>query len=204
MRRYVDWMLERDPRVVEILDPNFRSDTEEKDRASELASELQRIFFLNDAQEAELKKFETRDEVRKAIHAEAAKAYRSGTLIALESLGREAGLIDSRGTNRKRYAPTDHLIRALVFANLHGDSPVEEADFLEDLRIRYGLVFGPREAAATIQRQNPQLYDEADYLRNRIRLSRRLVGLGLGNSMSDSCTYVVNPLGISTDQAVHA
>lgn len=204
MRQYVAWMLEGDPRIVEILDPTFRPDTEEKDRASELATELHRLFFLNDVQIADLKKLDTRDEVRKAIHAEAAKAYRSGTLIALESLGREAGLIDSRGTIRKRYAPTDHLMRALVFANLPGDSPVEEADFLDHLRSRYGLVFGPQEAAATIQKQNPQHYDEADYLRNRIRLSRRLVGLGLGNSMSDSCTYVVNPLGISTDQAVHS
>lgn len=204
MRNYIDRMLDGDQRIIEILDSNFRPDVEEKDRASELATELQSLFLLNDNQAADLKKLITREEVRKAIHAEAAKAYRSGTLIALESLGREAGLIDSRGTTRKRYAPTDHLIRALIFANLPDDSPVEEADFLDRLRSRYGLVFGPQEAAATIQEQNPQHYDKADYERNRIRLSRRLVGLGLGNSMSDSCTYVVNPLGISTDQAVPA
>jgi hypothetical protein len=204
MRRYVARMLDGDPRVVEIVDPGFRPDVEEKDRASELATELQRVFFLNDTQTADLKKLETRDEVRIAIHAEAAKAYRSGTLSALESLGREAGLIDSRGTNKKRYAPTDHLIRALVVANLPDDSPAEESDFLAALRSRYGLVFGPREATATICEHNPQHYDEADYRRNQTRLSRRLVGLGLGTSMSDSCTYVVNPLGISTDQAVPA
>lgn len=204
MRHYVSKMLDGDARVVQILDPNFRPDVEEKDRASELATELQRLFFLIDNQTADLKKLGTRDEVRAAINAEAAKAYRSGTLSALESLGREAGLIDSRGTNKKRYAPTDHLIRALVFANLPDDSPVEESDFLALLKNRYGLVFGPREAIATIHEHNPQHYDEADYGRNRTRLSRRLVGLGLGNSMSDSCTYVVNPLGISTDHAVSA
>lgn len=202
MRRYIDRMLQSEPRIVEILDPAFRPDIEEKDRASELASEMQRLFFLREDQTSDLKKQDTRDAVTKSIQAEAAKAYRSGTLGALESLGREAGLIDSRGTVRKRYAPTDQLIRALVFANLPDDSPVEEADFLRHLHNRYGLVFGPNEAASTIEVQNPQHYDKADYERNRLRLSRRLVGLGLGRSMSDSCTYVVNPLGIPSEQVV--
>jgi hypothetical protein len=204
MRRYIDRMLQSDPRIVEILDPDFRPDIEEKDRACELASEMQRLFHLTDDQTSDLKKHDTRDAVAKSIHAEAAKAYRSGTLGALESLGREAGLIDSRGTVRKRYAPTDHLIRALIFANLPDDSPVEEADFLRYLRNRYGLVFGPNEAASTIQVQNPQHYDKADYERNRLRFSRRLVGLGLGHSMSDACTYVVNPLGIPSNKVVPA
>lgn len=204
MRNWVIQQMEKDSRVAEILNPGFRPDIEEKDRASELSSELQRVFFLNESQTAVLKRLENREDVRRAIHAEAAKAYRSGTLIALESLGREAGLIDSRGTVRKRYAPTDNLIRAVVFANLFDDSPVEEADFLQHLLNRYGLVFGPQEAAARIQLHNPQFYDRADYERNRIRLSRRLVGLGLGHSMSDSCTYVVNPLGVPTDNAVLA
>lgn len=204
MRRWVAQRIRDDSRVAAILDPSFSPTTDEKDRAAELAGELQRLFFLRDEQTSELKKLETREAVRTAVHAEAAKAYRSGTLIALESLGKEAGLIDSRGTTRKRYAPADHLIRGLVFANIPDKTPVEEADFLEHLLNRYGLVFGPKEAAATIKPQNEQFYDEADYDRNRIRLSRRLVGLGLGNSMSDSCTYVVNPLGVSTDQAVPA
>lgn len=202
MRQYITQMFDGDERVVEILDPGFRTDVEERDRASELAAELQRLFFLNDTQVGDLKKLGTRKEVVAAIHAEATKAYRSGTLSALESLGREAGLIDSRGTVKKRYAPTDHLIRALVFANIADDSHVEESDFLAHLRSRYGLVFGPREAIATIGEHNPHHYDEADYKRNQGRLSRRLVGLGLGNSMSDSCTYVVNPLGISASTAV--
>jgi hypothetical protein len=202
MRRFVEQLLNEDARIAQILDPNFSPDIEEKDRAYELATELQRLFFLNENQTADLKKLGTRDEVCSAIHAEAAKAYRSGTLSALESLGREGGLIDSRGTNRKRYAPIDQLIRALVFANLPDDSPVEEADFLAHLMRRYGLVFGPNEANATISKQNSQHYDEDDYKRNRARLSRRIVGLGLGSSMSDSCTYVVNPLGISTNHAI--
>jgi hypothetical protein len=204
MRRYVSQMLEGERRVVEILDSGYRTDLEEKDRASDLATELQRLFFLDETRTSDLKKLETREEIRSAIHADAAKAYRSGTLSALESLGREAGLIDSRGTTKKRYAPTDHLIRALVFANLVNETPVEESDFLALLRSRYGLVFGPLEAANTICEHNSQHYDEADYTRNQARLSRRLVGLGLGNSMSDSCTYIVNPLAISSDPTAEA
>ncbi|MBP7950547.1 MAG: hypothetical protein KA004_12905 [Verrucomicrobiales bacterium] len=207
MRSYVNRRIGADKEVALILSEDFQPDLSEKDRAGELANEMSRLFALNDDHMETLRKFDTRDEVLSGIRREAEKAYRLGTMPALESLGREAGLIDSRGTVKKRYAPTDSLLRALVFANIVDDVPVEEADFLELLLKKYGIVFGAREAAITIGKHNPQHYDEADYKLNQGRLSRRLVGLGLGNTMSDACTYVLNPLGrprqSSSQQAGH-
>lgn len=198
MRRYVDHRIVSDSTVTEIISQDYRPDVGEKDRCNDLINEFQRIFHLNDDRIELLRKQETRTAVQVKLQAEAEAAYRSGTLGALESLGREAGLIDSRGTNRKRYAPTDNLLRALIFANIADDSSVEEKDFLKELYARYGLVFAPSEATATIAGHNPQHYDEADYKRNQARLTRRLVGLGLGNAMSDSCAYISNPLGRPT------
>lgn len=198
MRYYVSHRIESDTEVTEIINPNYRPDVGEKDRSNDLINEFQRIFHLNDDRTEMLRKLETREEVRAKLQSEAEAAYRSGTLPALESLGREAGLIDSRGTIRKRYAPTDNLLRALIFANIPDQSSIEEKDFLKALHTRYGLVFAPSEATATIKRHNPQHFDEADYKRNQSRLTRRLVGLGLGKAMSDSCAYISNPLGRPT------
>lgn len=198
MRHYVTHRIESDTTVTEIISSNYRPDVGEKDRSNDLINEFQRIFHLNDDRTELLRKLETREEVRAKLQAESEAAYRSGTLPALESLGREAGLIDSRGTIRKRYAPTDSLLRALIFANIPDQSSIEEKDFLNALYIRYGLVFAPSEASETIKIHNPQHYDEADYKRNQSRLTRRLVGLGLGKAMSDSCAYISNPLGRPT------
>jgi hypothetical protein len=195
MRHYVDYRIKSDGTATEIMSPSYRPDVGEKDRSHDLVNEFQRIFHLDKDRTELLQKLETREEVQAKLQAEAGAAYRSGTLAALESLGREAGLIDSRGTNRKRYAPTDNLLRALIFANIPDESSIEEKDFLKALHARYGLVFAPSEAAETIKVHNSQHYDEADYKRNQFRLTRRLVGLGLGHAMSDSCAYISNPLG---------
>lgn len=195
IRNYVNRRIKNDKESSRILAADYEPDLTEKDRTGDLVNEIAKLFDLSDSQTKGLKELDTREEVMSAIRREGEKAYRSGTMSALESLGVMAGLIDSRGTIKKRYAPSDNLLRALVFANIANDVPMEEADFLQLLLRKYGLVFGEREAAATVGSHYPQYYDPADCRRNRIRLTRRLVGLGLGNSMSDACTYVVNPLG---------
>jgi hypothetical protein len=55
----------------------------------------------------------------------------SGTADGLTGLATRSGLASKRGTNRYRYAPTDELLRALVFANV--TSPIEESAFLRHL-----------------------------------------------------------------------
>ncbi len=192
LRSYVTRRIEADQEVTEHLRSDILPHLTEQERAGELSRLLTNLFSLNDEQADVLKTLPTRDEVRASILREAEKAFRSGTMGAFEGLGRAAGLIDSRGTNKKRYAPTDGLLRALVLANVQDDGRIEEADFLRLLRQRYGLVFGPREAVDTVAISSPELFDETDYKRNQTRLTRRLVGLGLGNSMSDACTYITN------------
>ena len=195
MRSYVSCRIKGDSAITRILAIDFEPHLPEKDKTGELVSEIARLFDLSETQTNTLKELDSRDEVILAIRREGEKAHRAGTMSALESLGVMAGLIDARGTNKKRYAPTDNLLRALVFANIGNDVPVEETDFLRHLLEKYGLVFGSPEAAATVGKQYSQYYDPTDYNRNQVRLTRRLVGLGLGNSMSDACTYVINPLG---------
>jgi len=109
------------------------------------------------------------------------------TLDGIQALGAGAGLIDKRGTNRMRYAPTDKLLRALVLATVK--HPVEEDDLLALWWERYGIVIGPDQLSSL-----PEVFNDAsDFEKNKRRFSNRLAGLGLSNRMSDSCTYVRNP-----------
>ena len=62
--------------------------------------------------------------------------------------GREIGLVSKRGTNRLRYAPTDPLLKTLLFATV--PHRMEFGEFLRGLYERYGLVIGEREAARRV------------------------------------------------------
>ena len=119
----------------------------------------------------------------------ATRLYRGGTADGLAALATGCGLVSRRGTNRYRYAPTDELLRALVFANV--TSPVEESAFLRHLHGRYRIVIGPTEAKGDVL---SYLYDETDFKKNRDRFGQHLVGMGLAQRMSDACTYVLNPM----------
>jgi len=128
------------------------------------------------------------DEVRRKIISLAESGFRDGTAAALQGLGRVAGLLDKRGTNKVRYAPSDRLLRTLVLANV--THQVEEDELLRILNRRYHMVLGPREAATEL---TANFHDEGDFSKNKERLARRLIGLGLAQRMSDACTYIRNP-----------
>lgn len=115
--------------------------------------------------------------------------YRSGTAKGIQSLARNCGLASNRGTNRYRYAPTDELLQALVFANVRG--PVEESDFLRILHQRYRIAIGPLEAREVLDEYQ---FEDSAFEKNRDRLSQHLIGIGLAHRMSDACTYIVNPM----------
>jgi hypothetical protein len=89
-----------------------------------------------------------------------------------------------------RYCPSDDLLRNLVYVRV--TRPTKESDFLQDLYHRYRLVIGPEEAR--IAGIPEELFDKAEYERNRERLLLRLMRMGLARRMSDSFTYVVNPI----------
>lgn len=128
------------------------------------------------------------DEVRRKIISLAERGFREGTAAALQGLGRVAGFLDKRGTTKVRYAPNDRLLRTLVLANV--THKVEEDELLRILNRRYHLVFGPREAATELP---ANFHDDGDFSKNKARLTRRLIGLGLAQRMSDACTYIRNP-----------
>jgi hypothetical protein len=102
--------------------------------------------------------------------------------------GREIGLISKRGTIKLRYAPTDSLLKTLLFANV--EKRVELHQFLHTLHRRYGLVFGDREAEQVLDKSN---LDKKAFQANSHRLEQRLGSLGLLKRLSDGCAYVINP-----------
>jgi hypothetical protein len=104
------------------------------------------------------------------------------------SWARAIGLSSRRGSQRVRYAPTDALLKALVFANV--ESRMEFKDFLNRLYERYGLVIGEQHAASYIAEDQADLEDFAE---NAMRLEERLTSLGLMHRLSDGCAYVELP-----------
>ena len=122
----------------------------------------------------------------------AEKYYKCFAADGFGGLARACGLVSKRSTTRYRYAPTDTLLRALVLANV--TEPVEEGVFLRTLYDRYHIVIGPAEAKDAVPETH---FDDTDFRRNRERFTRRLVGMGLAQRMSDACTYVRNPMGDS-------
>jgi hypothetical protein len=119
----------------------------------------------------------------------AVRLYRDGAGDGLTALATGCGLASKRGTNRYRYAPTDDLLRALVFANV--TSPMEESAFLRHIHRRYRMVIGPVEAKGELL---SYLFDETDFKKNKDRFAQHLVGMGLAQRMSDACTYIINPM----------
>ena len=104
------------------------------------------------------------------------------------SWARQIGLSSRRGSQRVRYAPTDALLKSLVFANVR--SRMEFKEFLKRLHERYGFVIGEHQAAQYIDSGAADLEDFAE---NATRLEERLTSLGLMNRLSDGCAYVQLP-----------
>jgi hypothetical protein len=104
------------------------------------------------------------------------------------SWARAIGLSSRRGSQRVRYAPTDSLLKALVFANV--ESRMEFKDFLKRLHERYGFVIGEQHATSYIAEDQADLEDFAE---NAMRLEERLTSLGLMHRLSDGCAYVELP-----------
>jgi hypothetical protein len=105
------------------------------------------------------------------------------------TLGGGAGLVSRRGTNRLRYAPTDALLKALIFANV--SVRMEYGQFLALLFDRYGLIFGDLEAHNVLPAED---FDKRAFQANARRLENRLKTIGMLRRLSDACAYVENPL----------
>ncbi len=123
-----------------------------------------------------------------ALRQAAMKRHRQHVANIHRNYGREIGLVSKRGTVRLRYAPTDSLLRTLLFANVAKRTELHQ--FLDKLYQRYGIVFGDKEAEKVLA--SDQL-DKKAFQANSRRLEQRLSSLGLLRRLSDGCAYVINP-----------
>jgi hypothetical protein len=118
----------------------------------------------------------------------AMKRHRQHVANIHRNYGREIGLVSKRGTVKLRYAPTDTLLKTLLFANV--EKRIELHLFLDKLFRRYGLVFGDKEAEKVLSKGD---FDKKAFQANSRRLEQRLGSLGLLRRLSDGCAYVINP-----------
>ena len=123
-----------------------------------------------------------------ALRQAAMKRHRQHVANIHRNYGREIGLVSKRGTVKLRYAPTDALLKTLLFANVA--KRIELHQFLNKLHHRYGFVFGDKEAEQVLPKDE---FDKKAFQANSRRLEQRLGSLGLLRRLSDGCAYVVNP-----------
>ncbi|EIF29006.1 hypothetical protein BCh11DRAFT_04434 [Burkholderia sp. Ch1-1] len=128
------------------------------------------------------------DDLLKQFRQEAKERHRRHFGQVHRSLGRGIGLVSKRGTNRLRYAPSDHFLKCLIFTNVK--KRIEFSELLSHLYDRYGLVFGEREAERA---KSMHAIDKKPFQQNALRLEHRLGSLGLLKRLSDACAYVENP-----------
>jgi hypothetical protein len=127
-------------------------------------------------------------ELLSRLRHDAMKRHRQHVANIHRNYGREVGLVSKRGTVKLRYAPTDALLKTLLFANV--EKRAELHQFLSGLFERYGLVFGDKEAEQVLERDE---FDKKAFQANSRRLEQRLGSLGLLRRLSDGCAYVINP-----------
>ena len=122
-----------------------------------------------------------------SLRTAAMKRHRQHIANIHRNYGREIGLVSKRGTIKLRYAPTDTLLKTLLFANV--EKRVELHQFLERLHRRYGIVFSDKEAEKVLSKGD---FDKKAFQANSRRLEQRLGSLGLLKRLSDACAYVIN------------
>lgn len=123
-----------------------------------------------------------------ALRQAAMKRHRQHVANIHRNYGREIGLVSKRGTVKLRYAPTDALLKTLLFANV--EKRTELHQFLERLHSRYGIVFSDKQAEQVLPKGE---FEKKAFQANSRRLEQRLGSLGVLKRLSDGCAYVVNP-----------
>jgi hypothetical protein len=133
----------------------------------------------------------TIEEVRSKILSYVQKDYKEKSGDGLRSMADEAGLRSKVKTRQYRFCPSDNFLRIMVLANV--TRPLKETVFLSELYRRYGIVIGPEEAGIDGV-MDPAHFQKSEFEKNAGRLTNRLVAMGLARRMSDSFTYVINPI----------
>jgi len=131
------------------------------------------------------------DEILAALIDDARSRHRGHLGKIHGTWARDLGLASRRSSRRVRYAPTDRLLKTLVFAHVPGR--LEVKSFLRLLHERYGFVIGDAEGQSWIREGQA---DKEDFKRNAQRLEERLSSLGLAERLSDACAYVQSTGGL--------
>jgi hypothetical protein len=127
------------------------------------------------------------------LRQDAMKRHRQHVANIHRNYGREIGLISKRGTVKLRYAPTDALLKTLLFANVERRTELHQ--FLARLHSRYGLIFGEKQAEQFLAKDE---FDKKAFQGNSRRLEQRLGSLGFLRRLSDGCAYVLNPYHVES------
>lgn len=131
------------------------------------------------------------DDILAALISDARTRHRGHLGKIHSTWARDLGLASRRSSRRVRYAPTDRLLKSLVFA--HVPDRLEVKSFLRLLNERYGFVIGDAEGQQWIREGQA---DKEDFKRNAQRLEERLSSLGLAERLSDACAYVQSTGGL--------
>jgi hypothetical protein len=134
------------------------------------------------------------EQLMMALRQAAMKRHRQHVANIHRNYGREIGLVSRRGTVKLRYAPTDALLKTLLFANVERRTELHQ--FLERLHLRYGIVFSDKQAEQVLQKGE---FEKKAFQANARRLEQRLGSLGVLRRLSDGCAYVVNPYVAAND-----
>ena len=103
-------------------------------------------------------------------------------------LAKDIGLAAARQRIGTWFAIDDHLLFALVMANV--DRTVELRDFVARLYERYRIVIGPDEARKAFDRLP---VGAQSFQANLMALEARMTRLALTRRLSDDCAFVINP-----------
>jgi hypothetical protein len=135
------------------------------------------------------------EQLTSALRQAAMKRHRQHVANIHRNYGREIGLVSKRGTVKLRYAPTDALLKTLLFANI--EKRTELHQFLERLHTRYGIVFSDKQAEQVLPKGE---FEKKAFQANSRRLEQRLGSLGVLKRLSDGCAYVVNHYYVAADE----
>jgi hypothetical protein len=181
IEEYMQGLLKSDEELTAALSD---SDLDDSSQCEIFKARAKVLFHLKD----DLKSITLAD-AHSELGKRAASAYKSAGGSAVRSLAVQCGLSSKFKTTRNRYAPSDQFLRNLVYVTV--TKPMKESDFLNVLYSRYRLVVGPDQATICVREE---FYDPTEFTKNNERLLQRLMAMGLARRMSDSFTYIVNPI----------
>lgn len=183
LEQFIDQRLVADD---ELQDALKNTELDEAAKCEVLRNKLFELFSFKKAED--LTGFTVKDILREFLRS-AKTAYEKAGGDATRSLGDQCGLRSSQKTNQYRYSPSDQFLRNLVYVMVK--EPIKDSDFLMQIYQRYRLVIGSAEAQDTVRED---IYDKPEFEKNNDRLLRRLIAMGLARRMSDSFTYIINPI----------